>query len=616
MAKQDFRILSDVEHVIEKPNMYLGSINEEDREVFLIENDKMVLSKVSYIPGFLKIISEILDNAIDEAIRNKFVVGNKISVEIAEKRITVIDNGSGIPIEKEKSTGELIPILAFTRAKAGCNFNDDRETIGTNGVGSFLTNVFSTKFIVETCDGNKFFKMVCENNASEYTHFSDKKNIKNTYTKIEFEPDLKKFNMTKIDEVYHRLIEQRLFDLSIMYPKIKFSFNGRLLKFSDYDNFIKMFTDKQVVIEKTKNYLICVYPSPDSYKFYSVVNGLTILGGNHEKIALSNIVERMKKSLERKYPSMKTTDITNNIGVIIIMSNFKNMEFDSQTKERITNNAKSVNEHLKINWDNFVKKIVSNEDILSVIDDIYVSRQDLEKKKLLSQMNKHTGKKVRVDGYMPAIKRNKYFVLSEGDSANGLISSVLGRQEFGYYPLRGVPLSIYDLEIDKINKNQEMSDIHKILKLQYKGNNANTTYDKVIIATDADADGQHIIGLLLTYFYKMTIDMIKNKRIAFLRTPIIIGKKKDKIVEYYFTIDDFDKKTNKGTGVKYLYQKGLGSYDSDELRDIINGSVEDFLEYFEIDDNTETIIDDWMSDKKADKRKEYIDSGEFNITKV
>jgi len=618
MVKQDFKVLDDREHILHKPGMYAGSMSEEEREFFLHEDGKMVYHKLTYIPAFLKIVNEILDNSIDEAIRNKFELGNKISVEIFDKRIIVTDNGAGLPIEKEKKTGLLIPIVAFTRAKSGCNFTDDRETIGTNGVGSFLTNVFSNKFIVETCDGKKFFKMVCENNALEYNHIVDTAKSDKTYTKVEFEPDLKRFNMSRITDVYSRLIEQRIFDLTLMYPKIKFSFNNKSVKFEGYDKFLQMFTDKTVVFEQKKNYLICAYPSPDKYKMYSVVNGLGVLGGTHEKFVLGNITDRMKILFSKKYPQLKTTDITNNIGIIIILTNFRDMQFDSQTKERLTNSVKSLSEHIKINWDTFVKKIVDNKDISSVIDDIYISRQDYEKKKLLNQMNNHKGKRVKVDGYLPAIKRNKYFVLSEGDSACGLIASVLGRQEYGYYPLKGVPLSVYETSIDKINNNQEMSDIHKILRLQYKGNNANSEYDKIVLATDADADGQHIIGLLLTYFYEMTLDLVKNKRIAFLRTPIIVGRKKDKIENWFFSIEEFNnyQAKEKSSGIKFEYMKGLGSYTPAVLRNIIAGKIEDFLEYLEIDDTTSKMIDDWMSDKKADRRKEMISEGSFDINKV
>lgn len=137
MSERVFKKLDDKEHVLRRSAMYLGSREKVLSSDYFLDGDKVLYKEIEYVPGFIKIVNEIIDNSLDEALRTHFEFGNKIKVSFDDdnEMIIVEDNGRGIPVEMN-SDNEWIPILCWGQAKAGENFGDDseRETIGLNGV--------------------------------------------------------------------------------------------------------------------------------------------------------------------------------------------------------------------------------------------------------------------------------------------------------------------------------------------------------------------------------------------------------------------------------------------------------------------------------------------------
>ena len=153
---EDFKILTARQHVRERIGMYLGSSAREPIERFVMGKWAMVES----VPALSKMIDEILDNAIDEAIRTNFKYANKIDVSVKmDNSIIITDNGRGIPQELvyDETTNTKIAraTAAWTRVNAGTSFDDNRVTIGTNGVGSAATNFLSSKFTGKTWSNGK-----------------------------------------------------------------------------------------------------------------------------------------------------------------------------------------------------------------------------------------------------------------------------------------------------------------------------------------------------------------------------------------------------------------------------------------------------------------------------
>src|SRR5574344_1317434 len=214
--------LTESMHILMRPTMYIGAVNKTLTKEYILENDKIEFKAIDYVPALIKIINEIIDNSVDVAIKTNFKVSNEISIKMEKDCITVQDNGTGIPVQKN-SDGHYLPELCWGHARAGSNFEDDknRTQIGMNGVGSFATNCFSTKFVGKTDDGKKSYTITFSNGAESFTE-----KVQSTSgtigTSVKFWPNLARLNQTEIDDVHMNIIQQRLINLSMSFPEIAF----------------------------------------------------------------------------------------------------------------------------------------------------------------------------------------------------------------------------------------------------------------------------------------------------------------------------------------------------------------------------------------------------------
>ena len=99
-SNREFKVLSDRDHVLQRSGMYIGGSKLVDQEQWILnrESSKFEFKTVKVVPGFLKIVNEIIDNSIDVAIDTKFEAANKISVKVDAHSVEVSDNGIGIPV--------------------------------------------------------------------------------------------------------------------------------------------------------------------------------------------------------------------------------------------------------------------------------------------------------------------------------------------------------------------------------------------------------------------------------------------------------------------------------------------------------------------------------------
>ena len=158
--EKKYQKLTDTEHVLLRPGMYIGSVKPHTEEVYLLyrRSWKLVPKEITYNPGFLKLFDEIVYNSVDEHKRNPKLNQVKVNIDINTNKISIWDNG-GIPVEIHKKYNEWVPEMIFSNLKTGSNFDDteERTVVGTNGVGSTLTNIFSKEFTIYTCDKKKRF---------------------------------------------------------------------------------------------------------------------------------------------------------------------------------------------------------------------------------------------------------------------------------------------------------------------------------------------------------------------------------------------------------------------------------------------------------------------------
>ena len=624
---RDFKVLSDIDHCLIRPGMYLGSVvlTESERWIYSKEENRFHYGKVMLVPALLKYVSELIDNSIDVAIDTDFKFSTKIEVNITDKSVEVIDNGIGIPCVPPKDSLFDTPestcaCLAWTKLKSGTSFGENRNKIGTNGVGASCCAVFSKLFIGESDDGKLRQTITCRNNLSSIEASKPKKSSGKSGCRVYCEPDLKRFGLEKIDQTHKDAIYQRLVNLSMSFPKIHFHYNGRMVKTND-KKIAEMFSDN-IILESSDNATIGVFPNEyDEFKFYSTVNGIdTIRGGTHIDVVSNEICTRVRDKLVKKYKSIRPGDIKNKICLVVFFTGFLNPEFDSQTKESISNSVSSVNKHLsgKIDFDDMAKKILKNDAIINPIIETFKIKEELKAKSELKSVKKI---KVKSDKYFPGIGQKKYLFLVEGLSACGGILKCLGRNGMYYYALRGLPLNAYDSSIQKIAANQEVKDVLNILNLDLskKDQKQEIEFEKIVIATDADIDGINLASMLFGWWYRMCPNLYPEHKIYKLKTPIVILKdSKDKIGGWFYTFDEFKiwEKTNKDTKLKVIYLKGLGSLETSDLDHIIaKDGFDSLLEEYTLDDRSKEYFQNWLGPDPV-PRKKYLKEYELDIDRI
>lgn len=636
-SKNRFEVLSGREQILRRPQMWIGGMDPIEKEMFIILEDKIERKNITYIPAFRKIQDEILDNSLDVLIEKCNSTG-EIKVKMTDSSVLIEDNGPGIPVikhnvskivdksiseeEKRELSNSYIPYTAWTRLFSGSNFqdSDDKTTIGSHGIGSKACSVFSTKFIGITDDGKKKCTVTTKNNLEDKNCKVSSSSGK-TGTSVEFWPDLKRFNLEKIDEVYFDLMYQRLLSLSITFPKIKFSFNGKKININD-KKFLSMFSE-HIEFQIFDKGFVGIFPNEyDEFNFFSYVNGLFLSrGGSHIEYIINNIVNPIREKLVKKFKNIKPADIKNKFSTVVFMRDFANPKFDSQTKETLTNAPSDISKYIadKIDFDKFAKQILKNDFIINPIIETFKIKEELKARSELKQVKKI---KVKSDKYMPPIGENKFLALCEGMSACSGISSCLGRQGIGYYSMRGLPVNAFSSTIQKVAANQEFKEITTILNLDLSSKNEvpkTISFDKILITTDNDADGSHLTSMLLGWFARFAPNLFSEGKICRLLTPLIlVENNKEKIVEYFFNVNDFKvwEANHQNKGYKYKYLKGLGSWERSQLIELIDKhGLNHFIQQYKIDENGMVYFNDWLGND-AEPRKKYLRAYSFDIDKA
>ena len=610
MAKM--KTLTSVEHILVRPNLWIGSVSPSEKETWVLnEDDTISFKKISYTEGLLKICNEAIDNSVDVGTKTNWEKSTKIDITITKDTFTCEDNGTGIPVEKNES-GEWIPVIATCVPMSGTNFEEDRNSIGANGVGIKAANIFSKKFECVTCDGKGKLKIVCTDNLST-KKVTELKPTAKTGTVISFSPDFDRFGVKEFRIELMTMIKTRLKFLSWFYPKCQFTFNGQKIGIKAKD-IASMFPQPAVVLNEPNVY-ICIYPSEEPYNL-TYVNGLYMRrGGTQIDYILNKVITDIREKVSKKYKAIKPADIKNRLGIVCFFKGFPNCEFDSQTKETLTNSVGDITSYFQreqIDLDKFTAKILKQKEIIDNITEMFRLKEELAEKKELAKLSK-VKKEIDSEKYYPPIGKTakKYLMITEGFSAFSGMSPILGRKEIGYYMLKGKILNVLGEKPATFMANQEINDLVNILGIDIANPDTSMTYDKVVILTDADADGNAIAGLVLTLFNRIAPNIIKQGRVCRLETPLLIGSKGEKIEEYYFTLPD---KSKMKKNLEYFYLKGLGSWTKNRFNQILEyeGGLEKLMVSYTLDDKTDESINKWFG-KESDGRKDALRGKEFHI---
>lgn len=565
----DFKVLSDRLHCLQRPGMYLGSVTPEVTSGII---DYKYQSK-TIVPALIKMIEEIYQNSVDEYIRTNGKFADKISITFTDSlegtEICVEDNGRGIP--QDIISGLPRPVHAWTSLRAGSNFDDSsRVGVGANGVGSSLTNIFSTSFRGETSDGKNKLTVICSNNMETIRHVSEPSSTRGT--KVTFTPDVERFSLSTVTSDHVELIRDRIANLAILFPGITFKVDGETIKFKSIKEVGKKFHPDAVTLE-TDNVSLVFAPSgsDEEYRFISYVNGIYVKnGGSHIDFIMNKLIESLRAFIKKKHKiEVKPDQIRQHILFGSWITQFPALKFDSQSKERITNTVSEVSAFLSsIDTDKLAKQITSTPAIIDPMIEAILYRKEMAEAKELAKKQKNT-RKVNVLNHIVATDanpENRMLLLTEGLSALSGLLNVRDPKKIGGYPLKGKPMNVSGMRPLEIMKNVELAELMNIIGLEIGSEPTNLNYGKIAVFSDSDVDGAAIFCLLLNFF-SLWPTLFKEKRIYRLRSPLyycVKGKK----TEMFYTKEEYDAFDSKGYDVSFF--KGLGSMPENVYYECVN----------------------------------------------
>lgn len=155
--EQTYQKKTQLEHILLRPDTYIGSIEKHTQILWVYEDEHMVQKSITYVPGLYKIFDEILVNAADNKQRDPRMDSVKVTIDVESNCISVYNSGDGVPVEIHQEEGVYVPELIFGHLLTSSNYDDNEKktTGGRNGYGAKLTNIFSTEFVIETADGKR-----------------------------------------------------------------------------------------------------------------------------------------------------------------------------------------------------------------------------------------------------------------------------------------------------------------------------------------------------------------------------------------------------------------------------------------------------------------------------
>jgi DNA topoisomerase-2 len=597
--EQQYRKLSDIDHCLERPGMWVGSIKPKQEDYHLHDGEKFVKRSVTYNPAFLKIFDEIVSNSIDEHRRNSKLNEVRVTVDPDAGSIKIWDNG-GIPVVMHAEHNEWIPEMIFSNLKAGSNFNDDEERLvaGTNGVGSTLTNIFSTKFRIRTCDGKNAFEQTFSNNMRERTQAKIVK-WKDHFTEIFYIPDLPRFSLEKIDADHVEMMRKRCIDLAACNPSLTISFNETAYKFDKFADYCKLYVP-DVVYEEGARWKVGIAPSEGSFTQVSFVNSVeTKDGGTHVDYIAAQVIEWIRERVKKKHKvDLKPSELRNHF-FLFVQADIVNPAFSSQTKEKMITEAKEFGSKFEL-ADKTLKAVLASEVVQRILD--WAQQKALaDERKQLRELNKNLakGKVLKlIDAKARYGRGDCTLALFEGDSASSAFRKYRDPQRQGAFPLRGKFVNVTEMPATKIIQNQEVKDILAATGLKMGEEPKDLRYGKVLIYSDADPDGDSIAGLLINFFGRFWPELFDQGRVCRVMTPLVVAKRKGETLSFY-TADDFNVWQAKQKDLSkwdVAYKKGLAALEDEEYREIIQNPN---MFAIEADGSLKQTLDAWFGGDPA-----------------
>lgn len=650
-----YQKMSDKEHILKKPDTYIGSVDMTQTETYVYnaETSSIVQREISYIPGLYKLFDEGAVNSRDHYVRQAQAIADGkpnalpvtyIDFDISEDGvISITNNGNGIDVAQHPEHKLWIPEMIFGHLRTSTNYDENKkEKIvgGKNGFGFKLVLIWSTWGCVETIDHTRGLKYIQEfkNNLEEICPPKITKSTAKPYTKVSFRPDYARFGLenSKLTADMRALFEKRIYDIAAITDKsVKVRYNGNEVAVKHFQQYIDLYIGAK---GETKR----IYESPDprweyvvalsssgEFQHVSFVNGIyTQKGGKHVEYIVNQIVRKLTEFIKNKKKiDVKATTIKEQLA-LFMRCDIENPSFSSQSKDELGTSSSAFGSTCKVS-DDFIEKLAKMGVMDAACELTAVKENKAAKKTDGSKTRTIRGIPKLIDANFAGTDKSGQctIILCEGDSAKAGIVSGLSREDrntIGVYPMKGKIMNTRGEAVKKISENNEIKEIKQILGLEvgrkYTPDDVKfrLRYGKIIFMTDQDLDGSHIKGLGINLFQSEWPSLAEIPGfIGFINTPILKAKKGNQEKVFYNEGEYRAWKeggTTAGgaaaaaaantTGWNVKYYKGLGTSTGKEFKEYFeHKKIVDFVHSGDVCNNA---IDMVFNKKRADDRKTWL----------
>lgn len=552
-----------------------------------------------------------------------------------------------------------VPEMLFGHLLTGSNFDDSekRVTGGRHGYGAKLSNIFSQSFTVETVDSRRKLKyrQTWYDNMTKATEpeISKVDPQAEDYTCITFSPDMTRLGgdstITSIHPNDYALMCRRVVDTAgCAAGKLQVLLNGQDVSIDSYAQYTEMYrkedSPRMCYTNINSRWSVGVGLS-DSQSFDSVsfVNGMaTPRGGTHVNAIVNQVTKRIQEKSSKIDPnlsSMLTHGLIRRNLFVSCNALIENPTFDSQMKEFLTSNPTTFGSSYTLS-EKFLSELVRAEDEggPGIVEEVIRVARGRQQANLFKQVG---GKKTKrqllaipklEDAHNAGSDASTdcTLILTEGDSAKALAVAgleVIGRENFGVFPLRGKFLNVRHASVDKLAKNGEVKAMVSILGLDFDKEydtveeRTELRYGHVMLMADQDTDGSHIKGLVMNFFRHFWPKLLKpavdeplgQPFLSSFLTPLIKATRKGKKETLsFYSMAEYDAWLNslanhdeiKQWRIKYY--KGLGTSTPAEAKEYFSEFNRHHMQFFWNSDQDGELLDKVFDKTRASERRDWI----------
>jgi len=604
------KVLEGLEGVRKRPSMYIGSTSKD---------------------GLHHLVYEVVDNSVDEALAGYCKV---INVTLnKDGSVTVEDDGRGIPVDQHPIYKVPAVQIALTKLHAGGKFDKKSYAIsgGLHGVGVSVVNALSKKLIAEIKNNGKIYRQ-------EYSRGEVKSKLEvvgktsdGTGTKIIFWPDGEIFSSLDFD---CKVLETRFREITFLNPGLKiiledaikgnkyeFFSAGGLIEFVKWINKSKEVLHKPIYFKRQMDdsmiEVAIQYNTGYREGIFGFVNTInTVEGGTHVsgfKTALTRVInDYAKKTGTLKNDSLSGEDVREGLTAIVSIK-IGDPQFEGKTKTKLGNSE------VKGYVDSIVTSALSEffEENPAIAKKITSKGLDSARARLAAKRAKELVRRKNafslggLPGKLADCSNKKSdtteLYLVEGESAGGSAKMARNKENQAILPLKGKILNVEKSTPSRTLSSEEITNIITVIGtgVSEDFDLNKLRYNKIIIMTDADVDGEHIKTLLLTFFFRFMPKLIENGNVFVAMPPLYrVRKNKD---HYVYTEDELKKLTEKLGTSNVTRFKGLGEMNSTQLWDTTMDPKTRKIKKISIDDAVEAdrVFSMLMGDD-VQARKEFI----------